>query len=271
MAHLDSNRVRPLLLVHGAWHGAWCWSALQAELDRRAVPSHAIDLPGHGTSVASFGGLYDDADRVRAALDTLGRRPGYAEAGIVLVGHSYGGAVITQAALASPEGDAGREVRDDLAHLVYIAAFAPNEGESVASAMRSGTPAASSAGAADARQNLLSAAVVPQPDGSTTLHPDLAAEVLYGDCAPAEVTSAIRRLCPQPGATMSEPVLGSPRRAVPSSYIRCLRDRAVDPALQARMAARCNASIDLDTDHSPFMSRTKELAEILERIAREPT
>ena len=41
---------RPIVLVHGAVHGAWCWAALQTELDRRGVPSYAVDLPGHGAS-----------------------------------------------------------------------------------------------------------------------------------------------------------------------------------------------------------------------------
>ena len=48
---------RPILLVHGAWHGAWCWAALQAELDRRGVASWAVDLPGHGLSTEPLGDL----------------------------------------------------------------------------------------------------------------------------------------------------------------------------------------------------------------------
>ncbi len=48
-------RVRPILLVHGAWHGAWCWATLQAELDRRGLPSYAVELPGHGLSTHRSG------------------------------------------------------------------------------------------------------------------------------------------------------------------------------------------------------------------------
>ena len=100
---------RPIVLVHGAWHGAWCWAALQAALDERGLISYAIDLPGHGASTLPLGDLHGDADHVGAVLDRL------ALTDVVLVGHSYGGAVITDAAAA----------RTDLAHLVYLTAFAP--------------------------------------------------------------------------------------------------------------------------------------------------
>src|SRR3954469_23230457 len=76
-----------VVLVHGAWHGAWCWAALQTELDSRGIPSLAIDLPGHGASPAPLGDLSTDAAAVSATLATI-TRP------VVLVGHSYGGAVI---------------------------------------------------------------------------------------------------------------------------------------------------------------------------------
>jgi pimeloyl-ACP methyl ester carboxylesterase len=304
MAHADSTIPRPILLVHGAWHGAWCWSALQAELDRRGLPSHAIDLPGHGSSLAPFGGLHDDANHVSATLDHLrqsghkehtGGKDEYADSGFVLVGHSYGGAVITQAALNQSIG-----ARAKIAHLVYVTAFALNPNESVATALRalSEETKADSTAETTAAENLLQRAVRPKPDGSSTLDPDLAAEVLYGDCTAPEAAAAIRRLCPQPGATMTERVTErvtesvtesvtdrapetvsdktaesageDPRKTTPSTYVKCLRDRAVDPAHQEIMARRCDHSIELDTDHSPFMSQTAALADILERIARRP-
>lgn len=262
-----STLARPLLLVHGAWHGAWCWSALQAELDRRGLPSHAIDLPGHGSSLAPFGGLYDDAKHVRATLDRLGiasrsqdsggakTTQGYADEGFVLVGHSYGGAVITEAAVEENGG-----ARSDIARLVYVAAFALDQGESVVTALQ----------AFPQEGDLLRQAVQPQEDASTLFDPDFAHQVLYGECTPEETAAAIRRLCPQPGATMTEPISGNPRDAISSTYVQCLRDRAVPPVQQASMASRCTESVELDTDHSPFMSQTAALADILEQIATRP-
>lgn len=233
---------RHVVLVHGAWHGAWCWARLQAELDQRGVPSHAIDLPGHGTSVRPLGGLHHDAAHVTDTLDHLNLLDA------VLVGHSYGGAVITQAATG----------RSDVAHLVYIAAFALDEGESVNGALRS-----------FGRQPVaLGAAVQVQDDGTTTLDPAVAAGALYGSCSPETIAAALPRLSPQPLATMTEVVAGTPRADIASSYLRCLRDEAVHPAHQAVMAARCDEHIDIDTDHSPFVSAAPAVADHLERIAR---
>ncbi|MGA0194495.1 MAG: alpha/beta fold hydrolase, partial [Ilumatobacteraceae bacterium] len=53
-----------VVLVHGAWHGAWCWAPLQTELDRRGIASLAVDLPGHGSTGAPFTDLHGDAAAV---------------------------------------------------------------------------------------------------------------------------------------------------------------------------------------------------------------
>ena len=66
---------------------------------------------------------------------------------------------------------------------------------------------------------------------------------------------------------MTESVEGSARDHISSSYLRCLRDEAVHPDHQAVMAARCDEQIDIDTDHSPFLSATDLVADHLERIA----
>lgn len=233
---------RPLVLVHGAWHGAWCWASLQAELDRRGVASFAVDLPGHGTSTLPLGGLHDDAAHLTATLDRLNLDD------VVLVGHSYGGAVITQAAVG----------RTDLAHLVYIAAFALDNTESVNGALRS----------FDRREVALAGAVRMADDDCTILDAASATEALYGSCPPEVARAALQRLSPQPLATMSEAVTGAPRAGLASTYIRCLQDQAVHPDHQSLMAARCTERVDIDTDHSPFISAVNQVADVLDGIAR---
>ncbi|MFK7896624.1 MAG: alpha/beta fold hydrolase [Myxococcota bacterium] len=247
----------PIILVHGAWHGAWCWAGFQAELDRRGLPSLAIDLPGHGASTEDFGGLLDDALYLSRVLDSLARKSENPGQKRILVGHSYGGAVITQAAMRE------QTPRDDIDHLVYVAAFAPEAGESVSAALEK-----MYTGADDATGgSLLRTSVLPQEDDSTTLDPTKAKDLLYADCGAAEIAAAIHRLCPQPNATMREAVTGNPRASLPSTYIRCLRDRAIEPSVQAQMAKRCDRSVDFDTDHSPFMSAPLALADQLESLA----
>ena len=78
------------MLVHGAWHGAWCFDRVMPLLEEAGVPAVAIDLPGHGNDPGPFSDLHGDAVRVLNRLDDI-------DGEVVLLGHSYGGAVITEA------------------------------------------------------------------------------------------------------------------------------------------------------------------------------
>jgi pimeloyl-ACP methyl ester carboxylesterase len=238
-------RVRPILLVHGAWHGAWCWAALQAELDRRGLPSYAVDLPGHGLSTLPLGDLHGDAAHVAAVLANF-------EEDVVLVGHSYGGAVVTHAV-----GPA-HAVADRVAHLVYLAAFALDDGESVWGFARSRprVPVA------------LDAAVIGGDDGTSRIDPDKAQPALYAMCPPAEVNAAVARLDAQPIASFQQPVTGSPRATIASTYVKCTADEAVHIDLQDELAARCDHILTFTSDHSPFLAMPGAVADVLEPLTR---
>ena len=232
---------QPIVLIHGAWHGAWCFAGLQAELDRRGLASYAIDLPGHGASILPLGDLHGDADHVVEVLRRIGEP-------VVLVGHSYGGAVITEVAARYA----------DIAHLVFIAAFALEPGESVIGLLRS-LPAA---------PVLLSEAMQGNDDGTTTLHgDDTIRRALYGSVPDEEATAAIRRLDAQPAATMTQQIRSARPPSIPSTYVCCTGDNAVDISHQRVMAARCSDMIPLDSDHSPFLSMPSATADILTQIA----
>src|SRR3954471_17117003 len=146
-----------IVLVHGAWHGAWCWDQLLPLLDAAGVEAVALDLPGHGGSAEPFGDLHADADSVRHFLDD-------GEGPVVLVGHSYGGAVVT---------DAGSHPR--VRHLVYLCAFQLDEGESCSAAAVDGAAPASEA------NDLISVT-----DDGVWLEFDTARapDIFFGDCAP---------------------------------------------------------------------------------------
>ena len=232
----------PIVLVHGAWHGAWCFAALQAELDRRGIPTYAIDLPGHGASTSPLGDLHGDAAYVADVLRSLGRPA-------VLVGHSYGGAVIAEAAALT----------SGILHLAYLAAFALHAGESITSLLRSlqRAPVA------------LSAAIEARDDGTSVLVGDQRiAEALYAKCAPTTIAAALPRLGPQPAITFGQAISAAPRDPVASTYVRCTQDQAIHISHQDHMADRCTTVHTFETDHSPFLSMTAEVADILETIAR---
>lgn len=83
-----------VVLVHGAWHGGWCWDNVVQELGRHDIDAIAVDLPGHdapGSSKRKWNTLYSYADHVRDVVDTI-------EGEVVLVGHSMGG-LVTQRVL----------------------------------------------------------------------------------------------------------------------------------------------------------------------------
>ncbi len=237
----DAMRSPLVVLVHGAWNGAWCWAALQAELDRRAIPSLAVDLPGHGASTLPLGDLYGDAQHVVDVV-AVQSRP------VVLVGHSYGGAVITEAAARIAAAGTG-----PVQHLVYLCAFALDDGESIGALLASLPRVAIE----------LNAAMRPGEPGTSVLDPESAIPALYNACPPEVARAAAARLSPQPSATFGQPVAGSPRDTVASTYVVCADDRSIAPEHQQAMAARCGAVVTLPTDHSPFVSMVPETADII--------
>ena len=223
------------ILVHGAWHGAWCWAALQAQLDSRGIPSLAIDLPGHGASTQPLADLYGDAAAVKDLVASLDRP-------VVLVGHSYGGAVITEASAGCR----------NVIHLVYLAAFALDIGEAVMSMSQSAvaTPVA------------INSAIV-FGEHTSTISPSLATAAFYGSCPATVAKASGQRLCAQPNSTFVQPVTVAGWKTIPSTYLRCTLDEAVPFGVQAEMATRCTFVETFVTDHSPFASMPDATADLI--------
>ncbi len=142
-----------MVLVHGAWHGAWCFEQVLPLLRDASVPAVSVDLPGHGADRGSPADLHGDAPRVRGVLDEL-------DGPVVLLGHSYGGAVITEAG-----------VHPAVRHLVYIAALALDADETCHSAA---AEEAERTGLSHAGRPDLGAGLHPGPGGTTTVATDAA-------------------------------------------------------------------------------------------------
>lgn len=231
---------RSIVLIHGAWHAAWSWAALQHELDRRGLASFAIDLPGRGTSTLEPSGLIGDGLHVEAVLGRLG-------SDVVLVGHSYGGAVVSEVGGRNPA----------LAHVVYIGAFGLECGESVNGFLRSAPR--HRAGIADHMQ--------PHDDGSIALNLATVGSI-YDGVAELERTAHVARLTPQPPDTFTDQVTGDPFGQVPTTYVLLERDDAVHPVHQEIFAKRCDDVVRLDTGHFPMIHSPELIADVLEPIAR---
>jgi pimeloyl-ACP methyl ester carboxylesterase len=233
------------VLVHGAWHGGWCWSKLMPLLRAAGHVVEAPDLPAHGADPAPAAGVGLDAycDRVCEVIDSL-------EGDVVLVGHSLGGVTITQVAARRS---------DRLQSLVYLAAFLPDPEAIFAPDEAMTSPE-------------LVAAVGPSEDGTTLLFaPKDLRYLFYEDCSDEDVAFARERLCPEPAGLVSGAVqvAGDRSGRVPRDYIVCLRDRALLPSGQRALIERhgCRNVYQMDTSHSPFFSAPEELARILGEIA----
>lgn len=225
-----------VVLVHGAWHGAWCWDQVVDQLDARGVPTVALDLPGHGASTEPLGDLATDAAALRTVLDGLDAA--------VVCGHSYGGAVIS-------DGAAHPAAR----HLVYLAALLLDAGESCSASVAVAEP--------DGGTSLLDGAIQAGDDGTVTLDPAVAPAALYHDCAPADVARAVARLGPQAFASLTAEATHAAWRSVPSTYVVCRDDRAIPASLQRQLAARAGTVLEWPTSHSPFLSRPDLVVDLL--------
>ena len=223
-----------LLLVHGSWHGPWCWAALEAALAGHGVPTRTVQLPSVGDDPASLGGLSGDCDVVTAAAAAI---PG----DVVVVGHSYGGLVITGARY-------GAHVR----RLVYLCAFMPEEGRSLVACLPPGP---------------LPPFVDAQPDHQNVVT-TVAADFFYQDCTKEQADAAIARLKPQSAAAITEGVPGCAWKSLPSTYICLTDDRIIPLEAQRMFAAQATDSIDMAGSHSPMLSKPEELAVVLAGIAR---
>ncbi len=233
------------VLVHGAWHGSWCWDRVVPLLEKQGHKAVAPDLPGHGAdkSPISEVSLQAYADRVVDVLEAQSEP-------VVLVGHSMGGIVISHAAECCP---------DRVKTLVYLSAFLLRDGESLLQVAEDDTEAL-----------VLPNLVMTADQSSATVRDDAIKEAFYGDCSDEDTARAKSLLVPQAAAPFATPVHTTTENfgRVPRIYIECLHDRAISPSAQKRMytALPCQRVVSMDTSHSPFFSAPEELVTHLAAI-----
>ena len=237
------------VLVHGSWHGAWCWFKVAPRV--RALGHEVIvpELPSHGRDRTPPAEVGMD-DYVAAVVAALERTTEPA----VLVGHSRGGISISQAAEARP---------DLVRNLVYLAAYLLRDGETVL----------------DWAPSDSGSLVIPNLDIAEDRSWDMLREeafdaALYADCATEDISLAHLLLTPEPLAPSMTPLRLTPERygRVPRAYIELTQDRAVTPALQRRMreATPCARSVALPASHSAYFSVPDALTGQLVELAGDP-
>ncbi|BBZ34202.1 alpha/beta fold hydrolase [Mycolicibacterium confluentis] len=226
-----------VVLVHGAWHGAWCWELLVPELERRGHRAIVVDLPCDDRDAT----LADYADVVAEAMNAC------SDGDTVVVGHSLAGHVLPLVAARRP-----------VSRLVFLCAMVPDPGRSQAQQERD--------------EDLMDPRYLSglsRADGCTSWSDlDLAREMFYADCPDDVAAAAAVRLRPQSYGVVRE-VWTDPLPAVPSTYIVCTEDRMVYPSWSRQVAVeRLGADlVELPGGHSPFLSRPEALAEVLDGLA----
>ena len=225
-------------LVHGAWHGAWCWQALVPELEGRGHRAIAVELPCDDPA-ATFS---DYADVVVAALEGVDDE-------VVLVAHSLGGHTAPLVAARRP-----------VQRLVYLCARLADPGRSLLDQL------------GDEPEMLLpryrDGIEADEQGRSRFTDFEVAREVFYADCDEGAARAAFERLRPQAQRAHDEPCPLDVHPDVPTEYVVCSADGIVNPEW-SRREARERLGVEPaelpGSSHSPFLSRPAELAALLSR------
>lgn len=222
-----------IVLVHGFWGGAAHWAKVIVELNQRGYDSlHAVENP--------LTSLPDDAERTQKMLKQI-------DGPVLLVGHSYGGAVITAA------GDL-----PNVAGLVYVAAFAPDAGENLAQISDWRPAQAAAAGN-----------IAPDSDGYVWIKQDKFAESFCQDLPADEaLVMAVTQKAPV-GSTFGDTISDPAWKKKPTWYQVSAADRMIHPDSERQMAERMKprSTIELDASHASLASQPVAIADLIDQAA----
>jgi pimeloyl-ACP methyl ester carboxylesterase len=236
------------VLVHGAFCGAWIWGPVIERLRTKDHSVEAFDLPGLGEDHTPVSEITLDACAGRLC-EVLSSHPEPA----IVVGHSMGGIIATHGAARYPER---------IAALLYVTAFLPKDGQSLLDLTK----------LPEGTGDQVQANIVIEGEPPVAVMPAAASRhALYDCCAEHVAAWATQQHRPQPVAPFATPVSIPPGTLdnISRYYVLCTKDRAISPALQRRMIAEspCVEVAELSTDHTPQLSMTNELADVLHRFA----
>jgi pimeloyl-ACP methyl ester carboxylesterase len=221
-----------IVLVHGAWADGSCWSAV---IERLQAQGHTVTAPQF-----PMGALADDVARLR---QVLGRQDGPT----VVVGHSYGGQIMTALGTDAP----------NVTGLVYVAAFGLDEGESIGALLAQGPPTPAIAHLDIDEQGY---AWLPEDDFVAHFAVDV-------DPVKAKVMHAVQQ--PLAGSALEE-TMGAPAwKSLPSWYLVAANDEAIPPDAERQFAARMEATtVEVPSSHVAMVSRPDDVAELIQSAAR---
>ncbi len=233
------------ILIHGAWHGSWCWNKVAPLLEKTGRRVLCPDLAGHGNNVHSFKNI-----NLQTYVEDICSLIMLQPTPVTLVGHSFAGVIISQVAEKIPQ---------KIERLVYVAAFIPINNSSL------------SLEAVQSRVSVTQTLLRADPDRNEMLvdltDPQKIKNIFFNTCTIDTFKYAFKKLQTEPLRPMVDTVQLSERHfgRVKKSAILCLQDNAVDIVNQRRMAENANITdiTELDCDHSPFFSLPESLCSFL--------
>lgn len=236
------------VLIHGSWHGGWCFDRLAAILTARGHTVRAPTLPGMGGTAEELAAVTLDGWGEFAAQQCHMLRAELPGEPVVLVGHSRGGLVISTAAECDPQA---------MDALVYVCAMMLPDGMSRAQFKESEGP-----------NPPFDAIIRKVHDGLATEIDTSGAAAVFAQLSPAEdVAAMLPRLMAEPHAVRSTPLRLTAERfgTLPRTYIECTEDRTIPITSQRRMQQALPGArvVSLWADHSPYLSRPESLATAL--------
>ncbi|WP_088308198.1 alpha/beta fold hydrolase [Novosphingobium sp. B 225] len=236
------------VLIHGSWHGGWCFDPVAALLRSKGHTVVAPTLPGMGGDEAELRGVTLQGWGAYAAQQCLDLKAELGGAPVVLAGHSRGGLVVSTAAEQAPEA---------IDALVYICAMMLPDGMSRAAfkALEDPTPD-------------FDALISPVANGAGTMVDPAQAGAVFAQLSPPElVAAALPRLLAEPHGPRSTPIRVTPERwgRLPRTYVACTEDRTIPITSQRKMQAMSTGAkvVTLHSDHSPYLCCPVELAQAL--------
>jgi pimeloyl-ACP methyl ester carboxylesterase len=242
MSCKDSQPNKNYVLVHGAYHGKWCWDYVVPLLEKDGNKVYAINLPGHGSDTTAPENVTLELYKNKI-LQTIKSIDGK----VTLIGHSLGGVSISLAA---------EQVPDKIESLIYLTAVLPIDGES-----------AFSAASLDPNPNETVFYEISEDQKTVKVIPELAKDIFYNDCSDEDKEFGLSNLSVQAMEPFLAPVNLSHERfgSIPKYYIETLKDAALSIEVQRLWHQRteCEAVLSLDSGHSPFFSMPQELADMI--------
>jgi len=241
------SKANTYVLVHGAWQAPYVWDAVRADLESKGNKVIVVELPGHGTDNTPTHTLSLDV-YTNKVVEVISKTDGK----VILVGHSMGGMVVTNAAEKLPA---------KIARLIYIGAFVPASGQNLAELSQS-----------DPNSELGPQLVLSADHLTLDVKREALTALFIGDGPQSAKDQVLANYRAEPSIPFGDKVtltninFGS----VDKAYIKTTQDVIISPGFQDKMiaAAGIKAVYEVNTSHSPFLSQPHTVSDLLLKIAQ---